>query len=63
MLFTWICNLGFSILASPIVLRYLSFQIILTFIIEVLLLEFIVLEYKHMSTQQKVIINKTSVAA
>lgn len=45
MLLFWIANSGFSIIASPIHLRYLTVQIIVTSILVFLLLEFIVLEY------------------
>jgi len=45
MVLFWFSNSGFSIIASPIHLRYLSAQIILTWILVCLLLEFIVLEY------------------
>lgn len=45
MLLFCIANSGFSIIASPIHLRYLSVQIIVTWVLVCLLLEFIVLEY------------------
>lgn len=53
----WICNLGFTVLASPISLRYLTFQLVLTFLLLTLFLEFIVREYKIMITEQKTLPN------
>lgn len=41
MLSLWILNIGFSVFASPIVLRYQVFSVILCFAISILLLEFI----------------------
>lgn len=49
----WISNLGFSILASHISLRYLTFQITITLLLEMLFLEFIVREYKTLSATRK----------
>lgn len=48
MLIIWGGAMGFSILTSPIALRYQVFQIIITFILAVLLIAYIVQEYKTM---------------
>ncbi|TWI84370.1 hypothetical protein [Chitinophaga japonensis] len=44
MLLIWFCNAGFSILASPIVLRYQAFPMVTTFTFTVLLVAFIIYE-------------------
>lgn len=51
MMFFWIANSGFSIIASPVHLRYLTVQIIVTWILIGFLLEFIVIEYKAVNKQ------------
>lgn len=42
MIFIWWCNLGFTILASYPSFRYLAFQILLNFLLDMLLLEFVI---------------------
>jgi hypothetical protein len=44
MLLVWVCNLIFSVVASPIVLRYQAFPFIITFAFAGLLLEYVVKE-------------------
>lgn len=44
MFLIWICNAGFSVLASPIVLRYQAFPMITTFAFMLLLLRYIIQE-------------------
>ena len=57
-LIVWLCSAGFSIIAAPVVLRYQLFQWIITFVFAGLFIEFIVREYRILSTQQKLLLNK-----
>lgn len=56
----WICNLVFNVIASPIALRYLTFQTIITLLLEVLVFAFIASAYKELYEQEKAIQGKAS---
>lgn len=52
MIVTWISNLGFSVLASPVVLRYQIFPILITFIFTWIMISFLGLEARKKQAHQ-----------